>query len=282
MKWIHWSTSACIFFPFYVVSEGTLRADWVDILWEAVFFPREESKDVCVPDRSVHFYQLTVIISDFPRCPTLQVCLSVSVRQPHVFCPICFSYAHYYIYYVILSFISREVCSHVIPVCIRTEESNKEGSGSTKEGERCRHKVRAVVWSSICYFENVSLFIDKLLQLLHKIYIFIAFSLMRGVLFSIVMPMPHVTRGNLLFVFALFLWQRLTIQRRRWKRKEGKRTYSFRFSSKSNDTLLNIVSVFCFWLWFMCVTFFMLKFNQEADNINTALQSDSQIHSKQQ
>lgn len=114
---------------------------------------------------------------------------------------------------------------------------------------------------------------------------FLAFSLMRGVLFSTVMPMPHVTKGIFWFVslfLALFLLQRLTIQRWRWKRKEGKRMYSFRFSLKRGDSLLNIVSVFCFWLWFMCATFFMLKFNREADNINTASKSHSQIHSKQQ
>lgn len=66
--------------------------------------------------------------------------------------------------------------SHVIFACVRTEESNKEGSGSPKEGERSRHKVCCSLISDL---ENMNLwlcvlfFLDKLLELLHEICFFV-------------------------------------------------------------------------------------------------------------
>lgn len=211
------------------------------------FFPQRRKQDVCVPDRSIHSYQLTVIISDFPRFSnsaslSLSFCTSASRLLPYLF----FLFTLLYLLCHIELYIQRNVFS-----ChprLRQDWRIEQRRFWVYEGRRkmqtqgAGHCVKLDfftlrMWTCGC------LFIDKLLQLLHKIYIFKAFSLMRGVLFSILMPMPHVTKSNFLFVSALFLLQRLTIQRRRWKRKEGKRTYSFRFSSKSDDTLLN--NFFC-------------------------------------
>lgn len=93
-------------------------------------------------------------------------------------------------------------CSPVTFVCVRTEESNKEGSRSPEEGERRRHKVRAVCCSLISYFGNMNPCLSVYwqtpgLSFTQDMFFFI---LMGDVHFIITIPLLHVTKGR----FCLF------------------------------------------------------------------------------
>lgn len=69
------------------------------------FFSQRRKQDVCVPDRSIHFYQLTVIISDFPRFSnsaslSLSFCTSASRLLPYLIflCTLLYLLCHIELY----------------------------------------------------------------------------------------------------------------------------------------------------------------------------------------
>lgn len=146
----------------------------------------------------------------------------------------------------------------------------KEKDADTRWGPLCDTAgfVGLSMWTYGCLFTNS--------------YNFYTRCFMIRIAFSIVMLMPHVAKRFFLFAFALFRLQRLTIQRWRGKRKERKRTYTFRFSSKVFTALWTLSTCFFCLIWLVPVTFIMLRFFWKAENITTASQSDGQMQYKQQ
>lgn len=84
MKWTYWSTFACVFFPFYIVREGTLKG----IASALLLFMLRLSPDgrmFVSPNRCIHLYQLigVAVLPVYPlrtgssSCSCTSACYSV-------------------------------------------------------------------------------------------------------------------------------------------------------------------------------------------------------------